>query len=131
MPGKSDVDADTYTVMLAFLRPIRVSKTFDSYRSLKENLEKAGVYFSEASTNPPNCLVVDAPFPKTFAKSVMGFTLSEAQVAQRVALLNNWMGKILAAYSSFSGSAQNLITTFFSVASHIPSDVHYDIFIKM
>lgn len=83
MPGKSDLDGEAYNALLAFLRPVKVSKTFDSYRNLKENLEKAGVYFSESPSNPAGALVVDAPFPKTYAKSVMGFVLNEAQVAQR------------------------------------------------
>ena len=64
-------------------------------------------------------------------------------------MLNNWVGFVMQAYPSLPAQAQvrrptdsgacshcftlcqNVINTFFSLASNIPSDAHYEVFLQM
>jgi hypothetical protein len=106
-----------------------VAFTFDRYRSLKQELESVGVFTREnirgvndyndamsklynGGVNSILAIKLDCDFPRTYKKSSMGISLSESEIQERAALLNNWMGKLLKAFQKFSPAAQQKIVDF-------------------
>ena len=87
--GKEAVDYDAYRAHYSGIPRIKTSKAFDSYRSLKQNLEAAGVQFKDSAASSSageKAVVMDVAFPKSYSRSVMGFGLTDAQFQQRLGL---------------------------------------------
>ena len=89
----SDYDEDAYNRIM--LNPmgnsVFVCKAFDAYRTLKSTLEDFGVYCADKdalakAASDPDAICVDAVFPKTYAKSTVGFGLSETELRDRCVL---------------------------------------------
>lgn len=132
-----DVDTGLYEKING-LPPISVSYPFDKYRSLKQDLEETGVFtrdntrganeYNEKTTklyssgsNPMLAIILDCDFPRTYKRSSLGFALSEQQLHERRALLNNWLGNLLKAFLKVSPNAQAQITDFLGL---MVRDVH-------
>lgn len=114
---------------IAGIPPIMIGYPFDRYRTLKQDLETAGVFTKEnirglndfndrssklypAGSNPVMGIRLDCDFPRTYKRSSLGLALLEEQLAERVALLNNWLGHVMRAFSKFSPNAQSLVIDF-------------------
>lgn len=91
--SKDELDATQYEEKIANIPPISVMKVFDGYRSLMLDLEGLGVFpkdhsykaqdYDEDDATRRRAIVIEAPFPKTFRRSSIGFSLTEQQLQMR------------------------------------------------
>eukprot|EP01032_Pedospumella_encystans_P008724 gene8724-10322_t len=121
--GKAEIDPDVYAEQVANTQ-LKVVLAFDSYRELKNDLERVHVYSSDNPTdssvarqNGYKVIVIDAPFPPTLKKSALGVSLTEAQVEQRAAMMNNWMGILLKNFNVLPRDGKELMTDFLGMPS--------------
>jgi hypothetical protein len=83
------IDPAAYEAQVKATR-LSVAVAFDSYRELKNDLERVHVFSSDnpadssaARQNGFKVIVIDAPFPPTLAKSSVGIALTEMEQFQR------------------------------------------------
>ena len=53
--------------------------------------------------------VVDSLFPRTYTKSSLGISLTDAELDERTILLNSWLGELVGEFSSLSFPVQKLV----------------------
>lgn len=90
---RDEVDVAIYNSRIATMPPISIMKVFDAYRTLMLDLESMGVFpkdhaqkaqaFDEDDSTRRRSIVLDAPFPKTFRRSSLGFGLTDSQLQMR------------------------------------------------
>ena len=85
----ADVDLALYTAQMN-LTQINVALAFDSYRELKNDLERVHVYSSDNPTDSSadkqagfKVIVIDAPFPPTLKISGLGIGMTDSQLLER------------------------------------------------
>ena len=133
-----DVDQAQYE-KISGIPPVMVAYAFDKYRSLKQDLETVGIFTKEkecvkaandfnerssklyaAGSTPVMAIVLDCEFPRTYTRSSLGLSLTDQQLAERIALLNHWMGHLMKSFYKFSPTAQTQIIDFLGLTIRDP-----------
>lgn len=132
LADRAALDYESYRPLQAVPR-VRVLLTFSAYIFLKENLEGLKVFSRDTpgASSSDKVAVIDAPFPRNYAKSSMGMHLSDSEYAHRIAVLNVWMGTLMQLYPTLPGPAQDCINAFFELATQIPNPNQNAVFMKM
>mmetsp|Transcript_11311 Transcript_11311/g.17014 ORF Transcript_11311/g.17014 Transcript_11311/m.17014 type:complete len:523 (+) Transcript_11311:377-1945(+) len=108
LPQRDLLDEELYCQATAGLLPCEVSRPFDGYRGLRKQLEAAGV--------------APEAFPASFAKSLVGIELSPAELQERAALLNHWMGRLFLRYRDLPDPAQRILEEFLRIERDDPAN---------
>jgi hypothetical protein len=126
---KDDIDVDTYSKLVNY-PPVTVAGNFDLYRTLRNNLQTAGVSSRDASSfdatggsageqqllptlnENGKVITIPAVFPKTFKRSSLGLGLTESQSDMRLMMLNTWVGCAFSLCDRMPEDAQQLIKSF-------------------
>lgn len=132
LADREELDYESYRPLLAIPR-VRVMLTFSAYAELKDTLERLLVFSRETpgATCADTAAVIQAPFPRNYAKSSMGLHLSDAEFAQRIAALNTWMAGLLDVFPQLPGPAQDCVIAFFEIGRQITVPGQHDVFLKM
>jgi hypothetical protein len=114
--NKEEVDREQYISLFSTISPITISKVFDGYRTLLQELETCGIFSKDHTTKAQQynedeftrrrAIIIDAAFPKTFRRSSLGMSLTEQQLQMRVVMLNNWFGALLKMFVTMPNDAQ-------------------------
>eukprot|EP00981_Chlorochromonas_danica_P004836 scaffold967_cov173-Ochromonas_danica.AAC.47 len=124
--SKDRIDGDAYQKLICGNNNqpycISVTRAFDSYRTLKNELELCGVYCHDAKGIRPTSIILEASFPKTYKRSSLGVKLTDSQIRKRQAELNRFMGSVLTKYHLYSNDAKELISNFFQLDEDNPAE---------
>jgi hypothetical protein len=112
---KREVDVEAYEE-LHLQEQITITCTFNKFRDLKQELEKKGVASINSKADGKEIEhVIAALFPKTYTKSSLGISLTDAELDERTILLNNWLGGLLSTFSAMPDFAQDQVLAFLTL----------------
>lgn len=111
LPGRDEMDVEAYNE-LHLQQQVTLIFTFDKFRALKTELAAQGVGCIKGRADKEKVHVVDSLFPRTYTKSSLGISLTDAELDERTILLNSWLGELVGEFSSLSFPVQKLVQQF-------------------